>query len=412
LSFDLLIRNTSEVVTAAGAPSGPAEAALAVISAGAVGVRAGRVAFLGPERDIPPGTVDEETPVLDARGGFVGPGFVDAHTHLVFAGERSAEFEERCAGRSYQEIAAAGGGIASTVRATREATEESLVASALPRLARLLSFGVTTAEVKSGYGLSTESELKILRAVARLGALQPVELVPTLLCAHAVPDEHRRDRVRYLELCIRETLPEVARTGLARFVDAYVEEGAFSAGEAQTLLRAGAALGLVPRVHAEQLSRSGGAALAAELGAASADHLEQATDEDAFALAAGGVVATLVPTSTLFLRLPRYAQGRRLRAAGVTLALGSNVNPGSAMTENHALTLGLACLGNGLTPAEAYLAATRGAALSLRLPEAGQLRAGGPADLVVFCCRSYRELPYHLAVNQVRHVVKAGRLVL
>jgi imidazolonepropionase len=355
--------------------------------------------------------VTQTTVQLDARGGFVGPGFVDAHTHVCFAGERSAEFDLSCQGASYQEIHRAGGGIQSTVRATRAASEDELVQAALPRLGRLLSFGVTTAEVKSGYGLSLEQELKQLRAIRRLGSLQPLELVPTLLCAHAVPEEHRHQRERYLDVCVHEILPAVAADHLARFCDAFVDEGAFTVAEARQLFTAAQTLGFGIRVHAEQLSRSGGAQLAAELGAASADHLEQLADSEAEALARGGVVATLVPTSTLFLRLPRYAPGRALRQAGVTVALGTNVNPGSAMSENHALTLGLACLGNGLSPAEAYWAATRGSALSLRLPEAGRLVLGGPADVVVFGCPSFRDLPYHLGMNQVRFVVKGGRVV-
>jgi imidazolonepropionase len=409
--LDLLIRNASEVVTCSGSLSGPAEEALKPLPRGVVGVRGKRIAFLGLETDLPSGAVTAATTQIDAAGGFVGPGFVDAHTHLCFAGERSAEFEQRCQGASYQEIARSGGGIQSTVRETRDASEETLVEAALARLARLLAFGVTTAEVKSGYGLSLEHELKLLRAVRRLTSLQPVELIPTLLCAHAVPTEFSSQRERYVDLCVEEILPAVCEEGLARFCDAFVEEGAFSVPEARRLLSAAQARGLGLRVHADQLSRSGGTQLAIELGAASADHLEQLEDPEADGLARAGVVATLVPTSTLFLRLPRYAPGRVLSRAGVTLALGTNVNPGSAMSENHALALGLACLGNGLTPAEAYLAATRGGALSLQLPEAGRLVVGGPADIVVFACPSFRQLPYHLGMNQVRALVKSGRQV-
>ena len=219
--FDLLIRNTSEVLTVQGGPRERAEEALRAIPRGAVGVRGGKIAFLGAESSLPEGAAGPKTEIVDAEGGFVGPGFVDPHTHLVFAGDRSAEFELRCRGATYLEIAKAGGGIANTVNATRAASEEELVRLALPRLERLLAQGVTCAEVKSGYGLSLESELKMLRVVRTLGAMQPVELVPTLLCAHALPPEHRDDRARYVAICAEEIVPAAAEAGLARFCDAF-----------------------------------------------------------------------------------------------------------------------------------------------------------------------------------------------
>jgi imidazolonepropionase len=349
--------------------------------------------------------------VLDAQGQLVGPGFVDAHTHLVFAGERSAEFDLRCQGATYLQIAQAGGGIASTVRATRAASEEELVQLALPRLQRLLEHGITTAEVKSGYGLDVENELKMLRVVRRLSALQPVELVPTLLCAHAVPEEYRGRSEAYLELCQKEILPAVAQEGLARFCDVFVEEGAFTPEQARRLLGAARDLGLRPRLHVDQLTAKGGAELAAELGAATADHLEQVSEAGIHALAGAEVTAVLVPTSTLFLRVRPYAPGRRLREAGVNVALGTNLNPGSAMSENLPLALGLACLENGLTAAEAFWAATRGAALALGLNTYGRLAVGDPANLVIFSCSNYRHLPYHLGINHARIVIQGGHVV-
>jgi imidazolonepropionase len=409
--LQLLVRNTSQVLTLEGRPDEPAERALTPAAHACVGVRGGRVAYVGPEAALAPGAVGAGTRVLDAAGGLVGPGFVDAHTHLVFAGERSREFELRCLGASYLDIARAGGGILSTVRATRAASEEQLVQLALPRLARLLAHGVTTAEVKSGYGLTVPDELRILRAVREASRRSPVTLVPTLLCAHALPEEYQGRREAYLARCTQELLPAVAEAGLARSCDAFVEEGAFGAEEVRPLLEAARALGLGVRVHAEQLGPSGGARLAAALGAASADHLEHVSDEDIRALAAAGTSAVLVPTSTLFLRLPRYAPGRRLRDAGLNVALGTNLNPGSAMSESVPLALGLACLGCGLSAAEAYWAATRGAALALGLPDAGRLAPGDPADLVLFSCEDVSHLPYHLGINHVRMVVKAGEVV-
>jgi imidazolonepropionase len=278
-------------------------------------------------------------------------------------------------------------------------------------LCRLLEQGVTCAEVKSGYGLTLEDELKMLRAIQSLALDQPVSLVPTLLCAHAVPEEHRAGREGYVRLCIEEIIPAAGEAGLAKFCDVFVEEGAFTVAEARQILRAGRSAGLVPRLHTDQLTSLGGGLLAAELQASSADHLEAISQSEIEALAAAQVVAVLMPTSTLFLRLPSYAPGRRLIEGGVRVALATNLNPGSAMSENVSLSLGLACLQNGLSPAEAYWAFTRGGALALRLPEYGQLAVGGPADLVIFTCDSYRHLPYHLGVNHARWVVKGGRVV-
>jgi imidazolonepropionase len=410
--LELIVRNTSEVLTVEGSHREPAEQALTPHPRACVGVRGGRIAWVGAEAELPPGAVDPHTEVLDAQGGMVGPGFVDPHTHLVFAGERSAEFDLRCQGATYLQLAQAGGGILSTVRATRAASEEELLRLALPRLQRLLEYGVTTAEVKSGYGLDVENELKMLRVVRRLSALTPVELVPTLLCAHAVPEEFKGRREAYVELCEREILPAVAREGLARFCDIFVEEGAFTRDEARRLLTAAKALGLRPRLHGDQLTSGGGAELAAELGAATVDHLEHVSEAGIRALAAADVTAVLVPTSTLFLRMRPYAPGRKLRDAGVNVALGTNINPGSAMTENLPLAMGLACLENGLTAAEAYWASTRGAALALGLPSQGRLAVGDMADLVIFSCSNFRHLPYHLGTSHSQVVLKGGRVVM
>ncbi len=410
--LELLIRNTSEVLTVEGTHREPAEQALTPRPRACVGVRGGRIAWVGPEEALPPGAMGPATQVLDAEGGLVGPGFVDPHTHLIFAGERSAEFDLRCQGASYLQIAQAGGGILSTVRATRQASEEELVQLALPRLRRLLEYGVTTVEVKSGYGLDVDSELKMLRAVRRLAALTPVELVPTLLCAHALPEEFKGRREAYVELCVQEILPAVAREGLARFCDIFVEQGAFTPDEARRLLTAAKAQGLRPRLHGDQLTSGGCAELAAELGAATVDHLEHVSDAGIHALGEAGVTAVLVPTSTLFLRMRPYAPGRKLREAGVNIALGTNVNPGSAMTENLPLALGLACLENGLTAAEAYWAATRGAALALGLASHGRLAVGDVADIVLFACSNYQHIPYHLGVNHARRVLKSGSVVM
>lgn len=407
--FELIIHNTSEVLTCAGDWRGKAEDALAPIPQGAVGISSGRIAWLGT--NPPKGSVSGHTQEVDAKGGFVGPGFVDCHTHVVFAGDRSDEFEARCQGKTYLEIAQAGGGIAKTVRATRDATAEELIALALPRLDRLLRHGVTTAEVKSGYGLTVESELKLLEVVRALGDRQPVSLVGTVLGLHALPPGFSGPREAYVREVIDELLPKVAKASLARFCDVFVEQTAFTHDEARACLTAGKALGLAPRLHVDQLTANGGAQLAAELGAVTADHLEQISPEGIAALKAAGTVAVLAPTSTLFARARPFAPGRALKDAGVPVALCTNVNPGSSNSENVFLAMGLACVENGLTPAEAYLGFTQVGGLALRDESLGRLVEGGPADLVVFAADSYRALPYHFAMNDVSHVVKSGRLL-
>lgn len=407
--MDLVVRNTSEIVTCDGMLSERAEETLGRIPHGAIAVENGRVAFVGPEAELP--TISKETVVIDARGGFVGPGFVDCHTHVVFAGDRSDEFEQRCQGKTYLEIAAAGGGIARTVTATRNATEAELVALATPRLARLMAQGVTTAEVKSGYGLDAESELRMLRAIARLGATQPVELVATFLGLHAVPAEYKARRDEWVRLCVDELLPVIARDRLAAACDIFVEQSAFTHDEARRLGAKARALGMPLRLHVDQLTANGGAQLAAELGAATADHLEQISPDGIAALKRSGTIAVLAPTSTLFARAKPYAPGRALRDAGVPVALCTNCNPGSSNSENVSLAMGLACIENGLTPAEAYLGFTRIGALAISRPELGRITVGGPADLVVFACESYRTLPYHLGINEAAHTIKRGRRV-
>lgn len=408
--FDLLIENTSELVTCDGPATGRAEATLAPIVRGKLGLSGGRVAWLGT--DVPAGAVTSATKIVDAQGGFVGPGFVDCHTHVVFAGERSEEFEQRCQGKTYLEIAAAGGGIARSVLATRAASEDELVALAKPRLERLLRHGVTTAEVKSGYGLDTVTELKMLRAIRRLAKEQPVSLVATVLALHSLPPERKDDRAGWLREVVDVLLPRVASEKLATCCDAFVEQAAFTHDEARACMAAAKQLGLSVRLHVDQLTPNNGAQLAAELGAVTADHLEQISSEGIAALARAGTIAVLAPTSTLFARVKPWAPGRALRDAGVPVALCTNCNPGSSMSENVFLAMGLACVENGLTPAEAYLGFTRLGGLALGDPSLGRLFAGGPADVVVFRAESYRQLPYHFAMNDVASVIKRGQVAI
>jgi imidazolonepropionase len=389
--------------------AGPHDAGL--VGDGAVAVADRVVAWVGPEHRLADAVDLAGAEQVEAGGRLVTPGLVDSHTHLVFGGDRAREHAVRCAGASYLEIARAGGGIVSTVRATAAASDDELIAGALARAERLLSQGVTTVEVKSGYGLEVEAELRLLEVIEALrhALWSRLTVVPTLLALHALPPG--ADRGRHLARVREELVPAAAERRLAQGCDAFLEEGAFTAGECREVLSAAARAGLVPRLHADQLTPGGGARLAAELGCASADHLERVDEAGVAALAAAGVVAGLLPTSTLFLRLPGFVPARRLLDAGAPIALATDVNPGSAMSETPALTLGLACAALGLTPAEALVAFTAGGARALRRADLGRLAPGCEADLVLWGCRDLEHLPWHLGVPHALRVVKRGRTV-
>jgi imidazolonepropionase len=417
----LLIENLAEVATPLGSSPrrGAEQGQVARLTGIEVLCREGRIAFAGPREErvrrfgeLPPAAGVER---LDGRGGTLVPGFVDPHTHLPWAGSREEEFAARLAGRTYQEIAAAGGGILSTVAATRQASEEELVANVRRRLDLMLAWGTTTAEAKSGYGLTLDSEMKQLRAIARAAADHPVDLVPTLLAAHEVPAEYRGDqagRGRYVDLVCREIVPAVAAAGLARFCDVFCERGVFSVEESRRVLAAGATAGLRPRLHADEFADSGGALLAAELGALSADHLMAVSEQGVEALAQSGVTAVLLPGTSFFLMKDRYAPGRRLVEAGVPVALATDCNPGSSYTESMPMVITLAVLKLGLTLAESLTAATLNAACSLGLgAEIGTIEAGKRADLLLLAAPNLLHLVYHYGINPVAAVVKDGRVV-
>ena len=393
--------------------AGPSDAGL--LPGAAVAVDGRLLGWVGPDAELERACDLAGAKVLDAGGRLVTPGLVDSHTHLVFGdrGERAREFAARAAGESYLDASRAGGGIAATVAATRAASDEALLAAAEDRALRLLGQGVTTVEVKSGYGLSASEELRLLRVIHDLGRRLwgRLTVVPTLLAGHAVPAERAHDRAGWIREIAEAIVPAAARERLAVFCDAFAEEGALSLAEARAVLEAGKAHGLAPRLHADQLGAGGGAELAAEMGCAGADHLEHVGQAGIAALARAGVVAGLLPVSTLFLRGDRWAPGRRLLDAGVAVAVATNVNPGSAMSEIPSLALSLACLGNGLTPAEGLVAFTAGGARSLRLGEVGRLAPGLQADLVLWGCRSPEHLAWHLGVNHALAVVKRGRVV-
>jgi len=393
------------------AASGPTAAG--ILTSAALAAREGIIVGVGPSDEaetsvaLVPGAE-----VIDAGGAVVTPGLIDPHTHLVFAGDRSGEFALRCGGASYLAIAEAGGGIAATVAATRAQSEEQLLAIGAARLARLLEQGVTTVEIKTGYGLSVPEELKLLRVIIALGRAGPVEVAPTLLGLHALPADRGNQREAFIAEVVDELVPAAAEAG-AWMADAFLEQGAFTEPEVRRYFAAAQNAGLSLRLHADQLSSGRGAELASEFYALAADHLEQISLAGIDALAESGTAAVLAPVSTWVLRLPGYAPARQLLEAGVTVALASNWNPGSAPTENVALTLGHACLSFGLQPGEALRASTHGAARALGLDRrVGRLAVGWQADLVVFGCSDHRHLCAHLGVNHARVVIKRGRVVV
>jgi imidazolonepropionase len=333
---------------------------------------------------------------------------VDAHTHLVFAGDRSDEFARRLAGENYADIAAAGGGILATVTATRSATEQELFDLAAQRVWTMIRGGTTTLEIKSGYGLDLEAELRLLRVARRIGDELPVTVRTTFLGAHSVPLEYRSDRDDYIDLVVHEMLP--AATDLADFCDVFVEDGVFSVDEARRIFNAANALGLPARVHAEQLSHLGGAVLAAEIGAKSADHLDHITSDDANALAKAGVTTVLVPGAAYTLGSAQPS-GRMLWDAGCTVALATDCNPGTSYIETMGLVISLGVVQMGLTVDEAIWASTRGGALSLGLDDLGLIAPGAPADLVVLNAPTPAHIPYRPATNLVAATFKAGEKV-
>ncbi|MDT7780549.1 MAG: imidazolonepropionase [Acidobacteriota bacterium] len=408
----LAIINCSQLVTLAG-PRRPRVGRemreLAIIEDGAMLVRDGLIERTGTRAEIEP-LAGASVEVIDAGGRVLMPGFVDAHAHPVFAGDRADEFEKRAEGMSYQEIAAEGGGIRSTVRRTRAATEDELYASARRREAWFLRMGTTTVEAKSGYGLSVEDELKMLRVVRRLDAEGRLSYVPTFLGAHEVPDEYRGRREEYVDLVVEEMLPRVAVEGLAEFCDVFCEERVFTVGESRRVLEAARGRGLSLRIHADQLTRGGGALLAAELKTKTADHLEHTDAEGFAALKSAGVQPVLLPGSVYALGSIRYPAAREMIEAGLAVVVATDFNPGSSPTPSMTMILSLASTHMKMTPAEGLSAATVNAAYSLnRGDHVGTLEAGKRADFVIQDCADYRELAYFFGVEHPHAVYVGGR---
>jgi imidazolonepropionase len=412
---ELLITHASQLVTMGG-PARPRTGAemreLSIIGDGALLARDGVIVALGATSEVEP-LAGPDAVRVDATGSVVAPGFVDAHTHPVFAGTREDEYEMRAAGATYQEIAGRGGGIRSTVRKTRQATEQQLFEAALPRVRWTLEHGTTTVEAKSGYGLSVEDELKILRVIRRLDRETPLELVPTFLGAHEIPDEYRTSRDQYIRIVMDEMLPRVASEGLARFADIFCESHVFTVDESREILSRAKELGLKARLHADQLTLSGGGRLAAELKAATADHLEWIDDEGIESLKRAGVIAVLLPGAVFNLGLTRYAPARKMIESGLALAIATDFNPGSSPTPSMQMILSIACTQMRMTPAEALTAATINAAYSLDLgARLGSIETGKQADVVVFGCPDFRQIPYFFGVNHAMVVIKSGGVVI
>ena len=407
-----LIRNLSQIATPLGTTAlrGRAMRELAVFEKSVIVIEGGRFAYVGRESDMPSTlAIDHD---VDADGATAVPGFVDSHTHIPFAGLRESEFNRRLQGETYEQVAASGGGIASTVRSTRAASEADLVENVLERARTMARYGTTTAEAKSGYGLELETELKQLRAVRTAAEESPVRLVATCLAAHEFPPESRGDeaaRKAYAELIVDEILPAVAREKLAVFCDAFVERGVFTRAQGEDVLRAGIAHGMIPRLHADELSDTDGAKLAADLGAASADHLMHISERGIEALAASQTVANLLPATSFFLMSDRYAPARRLIDLGGMVSLSTDCNPGSSMTESMQIVMQLATLQMKMTVEESLTAATLNGAHSLRLAhETGSIQPGKRADFVLLDAPSYLHLVYHFGVNLVRAVYCDG----
>ncbi|MEJ2660084.1 MAG: imidazolonepropionase [Desulfobacteraceae bacterium] len=414
MSDRLIIKNAAQLVTCSGfaAKRGAAMADLDIIENGALIAEGGTIRAVGPTDRILDGVDVQGCTVLDASGKAVLPGFVDSHTHFAFAGSRPEEYGWRLSGMRYMEIMEKGGGIANTMAATRKAGRQELIDLGRRRLDAMLALGVTTVEGKSGYGLDLETEIKQLEAMADLDTDHPVDIVATFLGAHAVPPEYKGRSDDYIDFIIRQVLPVVAERHLAQCCDVFCEEGVFTPEQSRRLLLAARRQGLRLKLHADEIASLGGAELAAEVGALSADHLLQASDAGMQAMARAGVVATLLPATAFSLKEP-YARAREMIRRGCAVALATDFNPGSSFTLSIPLVAALAALHLAMSPEEIVSALTiNGAAALGRADRVGSLDVGKAADIVVLAYPSYLFIPYHLGVNTVEKVIKNGRVVV
>ena len=415
-STTLIIKNARQVLTMRSDQKSPRTGKHmedpGIIEDGAVAVSNGKIVAVGyTDQVLRKVQVNEETNVIDAKDKVVLPGFVDSHTHPVFAATREEEFEMRVKGRPYQEIAAAGGGIKSSVRTLRAASKQELIQLTLPRLDRMMSYGTTTIEAKSGYGLSLEDEIKMLEVIRELNDRHLIDLVPTFLGAHEIPEEYKDRREEYIRLIVEKMLPEVAKRKLAVFCDIFCEKGVFDIEESRKILTAAKDHGFKLKLHADQLTALGGAKLAAELGAISADHLEFIDDQGIEMMKQAGVIGVLLPGACFGLGMKEYPPARKMIDQGLPVALATDFNPGSSMTESMPIILSMACLMMKMSPAEAVVASTINSAYAVgRADDVGSIEMGKKADLVIWNVRDYREIPYHYGVKLVDQVIKEGKV--
>ncbi|WP_176586291.1 imidazolonepropionase [Priestia megaterium] len=412
------IKCASQLITVKGGTKEPKRAKymsdIGIIEHGSVVVENGIITFVGSdvEAERYVHTLNGHVNTIDAAGKLVTPGLIDAHTHIVFGGSREKELEMRLNGAKYIDILKAGGGILQTTTSTREATEKQLIQETSKRLNRFLQYGVTTVEAKSGYGLTLEDELKQLRAAKKLDERHPIDLVSTFMGAHAVPVEYKENPDEFVRLVIEEMIPRVAEENLAEFCDVFCEEGVFTIQQSEQILEAGKRYGLKPKIHADEIVQFGGAELAAKVGAVSADHLLQASDEGIKQMAKSGVIAVLLPGTAFFL-MEKPANARKMIEAGVPVALSTDRNPGSSPTESLPFIMNLACLTMKMTPAEVLTACTINAAHAIgKADEVGSIEVGKKGDLVLFDAPNYQTLQYNYAVNLVDTVIKKGQVIV
>ncbi len=413
---DIVIFHANELVTmntVYGAPRiGENMLDLAIINDGALAIKDDRIIFVGTTDELTSKfSLGKVVTKINASQKLVTPGFVDPHTHLIFEGAREEELSKKLIGKSYLEILNEGGGILKTVRETRNASLEKLVENGKAILNTMLSYGTTTAEIKSGYGLSTESEIKMLKAAAILKEEHPIDIAITFLGAHAIPLEYKNNPDDYVELIISEMIPKVAKEGIAEFIDVFCEKGVFSIGQTRKIINTAKVYGLKPQIHIDEIVDSGGALLAAEVKAVQAGHLLKSNEEGLKAIAKAGIIATLLPGTPFCLMSNEYAPARKMISLGVPIALATDLNP-NCWTESMQMIISLSCYNMKLTPEEALTAATINSACALqKQDEVGSLEVGKKADLVIFDVPNYNFLPYHYGVNLVSKVIKSGSLV-
>ena len=413
MNGNIMIKDASQLVTCSGfsAKHGKEMSNLHIINNGAVVIEDGIITAVGSSEDILSDFNESEFEIIDAQGKAVLPGFVDSHTHLVFGGYRAEEFSWRLRGDSYMDIMQRGGGIFHTVKSTRQATKEQLIEAGIKRLDSMLSFGVTTVEGKSGYGLDCSTEMKQLEVMQKLDELHPVDIVKTFLGAHAVPEEYKSKNNQYIDYLIDKVMPEITKRNLAEFCDVFCEENVFSVEQSRKLLSKAKEMGMKIKIHADEIVHTGGAELAASIGATSADHLLQVSDKGIRDMAESGVVATLLPGTAFSLKEP-YARGRYMIDHQCAVAIATDFNPGSCFTESIPLIIALATLYMDMTIEEAISALTiNGAAALDRADTIGSIDVGKNGDIIVLEFPSYKYIPYHIAVSTVEKVVKRGNLV-